>query len=150
MDFLKLPSTIGVCVCGRGLTGFPITFSDACVGTRRGVRIKRAWSRRDSNRRPLTRETRPGSSTPQPLLTLVYRTYFLATKGVTEGGGYLPLDFRYKASDSYDFGTRGQVSSFHWYHKSTSTLLFDVTMTFNDVRVLKSGFYRFSLKYDDF
>ena len=36
-------------------------------------------------------------------------------------------DFHYKASDSYDFGTRVWVSSFHWYQKSAGGLSLDLT-----------------------
>ena len=47
----------------------------------------------------------------------------------TEGGGYHPsLDFRYKASDCYDLGTRGYESSLSIGTKSTSGPSFDVTM----------------------
>ena len=42
-------------------------------------------------------------------LTLVYLRYFCntSTEGVGVTGNHSALDFRYKASDSYDFGTRG-------------------------------------------
>ena len=44
----------------------------------------------------------------------------------------LTLVYHDKASDSYDFGTRGYVlaSSFHWYQRSTSSPWVDVRMTF--------------------